>query len=138
MPLYTENQTTNKKEILIIDDDYHSNLLYNEIFLYSNVKVTIIDSGEKGITQINKKNDYDLIILDIKLPHMNGIDILCWLRKQGIKTPVIISTAFVTMDIRNECINREADEFITKPLDIDYFSQLIEKYLPGFLEKKLN
>ena len=126
----TKKTNSSQKEVLIIDDDLHSNMLFEELIADHQIHIQSVLSGDQAIMQINKKNDYDLIILDIKLPKMNGIEILEWLRSEEIKTPVIVCTAYASEDMQKQCMKAGADEYITKPLEIDHFRKTVNKYIP--------
>lgn len=83
--------------------------------LYS---VDMVHDGISGLEYI-LSNIYDIIILDIMLPKLNGIDILKNARNEGIKTPVILLTAKSQIQDKIDGLDNGADDYITKPFDTD-------------------
>lgn len=101
-------------KILIVDDD--KDLLK---FLHSSLKSRgfIVDSTENGKIglSLTEKMDYDLIILDINLPGMNGCEICQKIRQQGKATPILMLTVSTEIDSKVELLNKGADDYLTKP-----------------------
>ena len=98
---------------LVIEDEKN---LANSIreMLLSLGETTLAYDGNEGYLQATK-NIYDLIILDLMLPEMDGLTILKKIRKERIKTPVIILSAKDSVDDRIEGFGRGADDYLTKP-----------------------
>ena len=105
----------NIANILIIDDDEELGSMLQDFFKPDNISITIALSGEAGLDRIGKKN-FDLVILDIMLPGMNGMEVLKAIRKNN-EIPVIMLTA------RGEEIDRiigleiGADDYLSKPFN---------------------
>lgn len=74
-------------------------------------------TGEDGV-ELARLYEYDIIVLDIVLPDMDGFDILYHLRSNGIKTPIIIISATADVDTKIESLNLGADDFIGKPFHV--------------------
>ena len=109
-----------KKKILIIDDDKH--VRYSFILILKNQGYTInaVESGEKGIEELSSNNDYDLVLLDLKMPGMDGIETLKHLREINSEIPVFIITAFQEEYLSNltEITIKDLNfELLNKPLD---------------------
>jgi DNA-binding response OmpR family regulator len=105
-------------KILIVEDEYNladaiSNLLTSAKFL-----VDIDTDGEKGLDDA-LSGIYDLIILDVMLPHKDGFEILKEIRKEKIKSKVIMLTAKNTIEDKLNGLNNGADDYLTKPFHID-------------------
>lgn len=100
--------------ILIIEDEYSLADAISEILKKEKFNVDIVTDGQEGefeaLTDI-----YDLIILDVMLPGKNGYEILKTLRKENIKTPVIMLTAKSELENKLEGLENGADDYITKP-----------------------
>lgn len=75
------------------------------------------ENGEVGLDMI-RSGLYDLVLLDINLPKLNGIDILSIARKLGINTPVILLTALSQLEDKIEGMDSGADDYITKPFEM--------------------
>ena len=84
---------TNEKRILIIDDDEAVRRSFELALEDSGYPVTTVDRGEKGVEEV-KKNIYQLVFLDLKMPGMNGVKTLQKIREFSATLPVYIVTAF--------------------------------------------
>lgn len=103
----------NSLQFLVIEDEKN---LANSIrdMLLSLGTTTLVYDGVEGYLQASKKI-YDLIILDLMLPEMDGLTLLSKLRKNGIETPVIILSAKDSVDDRIKGLGQGADDYLTKP-----------------------
>lgn len=104
--------------LLIIEDekrlaDTLAELLRNKGFTVD-VSYDGLDGFENGLSDI-----YDLIILDIMLPKINGIDVLGKLRNNNIKTPIILLTALSDVEHKVQGLNLGADDYLPKPFDMN-------------------
>ena len=86
------------------------------ILTYSNYDVDIVSNGKEALDKVNNKI-YDLIILDIMMPVMDGIQALKEIRKNNIKIPVILLTAKSQVDDKVEGLDSGANDYLTKPFD---------------------
>ncbi|MGI9533387.1 MAG: response regulator [Thermodesulfobacteriota bacterium] len=108
------------KKILIIDDDKHVRYSFALTLGDKGYIVNAVESGEEGIDELSKNNDYDLIFLDLKMQGMDGVETLKNIRSINDKIPVYIVTAFQEeyfpnlKDIAHEELKFE---LLTKPLD---------------------
>jgi len=102
-----------KMKMLIIEDD---KLLAESIkdYLKDSFSVDLAKDGEEGLYEA-EKDIYDLILLDIMMPEMNGYEVLEALRKQGISTPVIMITAKDGLEDKIKGLKLGADDYIVKP-----------------------
>ena len=103
--------------ILIIEDEYSLADAVSEMLKSENFNVCIKTNGEDGEDEALTDN-YDLILLDVMLPQKNGFDILKYLRKMKIKTPVIMLTAKSEIDDKLNGLENGADDYVTKPFSM--------------------
>jgi len=104
----------NKMRILIVEDEVKITQALNFLFAKQKIDVDIANDGEEGLI-LSEKEIYDVIILDIMLPGVNGIEILKSIRKAGNKTPVIMLTAKDAVDDRVFGLETGADDYLVKP-----------------------
>ena len=102
-------------KILIIEDDYDIASLEKDYLEINNFSVDIIDDGNKALPIINK-NNYDLIILDLMLPNLNGFEICKEIRKFS-DIPIIMVTAKDDSYDIIRGLGLGSDDYITKPFD---------------------
>ena len=86
-------------------------------------EVGIASDGEEGL-YLGEQNQYDLIILDLMLPKINGLDILSSLRSKEIETPILLLTAKDSVEDKVKGLNQGADDYLTKPFA---FSELLAR-----------
>lgn len=100
--------------ILIVEDELHLAEALTQILRKNNYSVDAAHDGEIGLDNA-LSNIYDVIILDIMLPKLDGISILKELRKEGIATPVILLTARGEITDRVIGLDNGADDYLSKP-----------------------
>lgn len=105
-----------KIKILLADDEKDLSKAIGTILTYSNYDVDIVSNGKEALDKVNNKI-YDLIILDIMMPVMDGIQALKEIRKNNIKIPVILLTAKSQVDDKVEGLDSGANDYLTKPFD---------------------
>lgn len=107
--------------VLIIEDHKELSDSVREHLLIENYQV---DVAYEGIIGEEKAfvNEYDVILLDLNLPDKDGIDILKFLRSEGIETPIVIMTARDALDERTLGLDAGADDYIGKPFQLKELS----------------
>lgn len=104
------------KILLIDDDDFTGDLLTRSLAAYHYVVDTVKD-GEMGWTY-GSTFDYDLIILDIRLPKLDGISLCQRFRTEGYTTPILLLTAQNTSAAKVDGLDAGADDYVVKPFDL--------------------
>ena len=108
--------------ILVIEDDSSIQELIVELLSSQGYNVDFASDGLEGISKF-KQGNYDLIILDIMIPGINGLDILKSIRK-NIETPVLILTAKEELDDKVKAFEIGANDYLTKPF---YMEELVAR-----------
>lgn len=109
-----------KQKILLIEDEIKTAITLQKGLEEFHYEVNIANDGAEGIEKASNKT-YDLIITDIMMPVMNGIDFCSLLRKEGISTPVLILTALGTIDDKTVGFESGADDYLVKPFEFKEF-----------------
>lgn len=105
-------------KILIIDDEKSIRSTLKEILEYEKYQVEEAKDGEEGLEMISK-NEYDVVLCDIKMPKMDGIEVLDKAFGQGINTQFIMISAHGTIETAVEATKKGAYDFIQKPPDLN-------------------
>jgi two-component system, cell cycle response regulator CtrA len=100
--------------ILLVEDDPTTSRSIELMLTHANLNVYATDLGEEGI-DLAKLYDYDLILLDINLPDMNGHEVLRQLRKSRVDTPILILSGEADTDSKLKGFGFGADDYMTKP-----------------------
>ena len=117
-----------KGSILIVDDDESIRKTMAAILEEKGYHVDTADTGMKGIAK-SKTKFYNLALLDIRLPDMEGTQLLTRLRDTVPKMVKVIVTGYPSLQNAVEALNQGADAYIVKPLNIDSALLVIEKLL---------
>jgi len=126
------------KSILIIDDDPLIRKTLSSYFVKKNFEIDEAESGEEGLVRFEKFSP-DLVLLDIRLPDMDGLETLRKLREKKADARVIIMTAYDDMRSTIEAVKSGAFEYLVKPLDYVELDMAISKAIRvGNLEDKLS
>ena len=116
------------ERILIIDDNKSTTDALTQIVTEKGLKALTAVTAEDGY-QLYKKNPVDLIITDMKLPGESGIDLLRRIREDDDSVPVIVITAFGTVESAVQAVKLGAFDFITKPFSVEEIEIKIDKAL---------
>jgi two-component system, NtrC family, response regulator AtoC len=114
--------------VLIVDDDPASRRLLEVRLRPLECDVATARNGEQALAAI-RKDVPDLVLLDLQMPKMGGIEVLRTLRKEGINIPVIVITAHGSIETAVEAMKEGAYDFITKPVDANHFDIVVRKAL---------
>lgn len=116
------------ERILIIEDRESMARMLKETIEAAGYQTIIAGDGQEGIRRF-KDERIDLVITDLKLPKKDGLAVLSAVKEENPLIPVIIMTAYGTIDIAVKAIKDGAFDFITKPFDTDHLLHLIKKAL---------
>lgn len=117
------------KKILIVDDNPHMcNLLADilEIFNYQGIKAK---DGEEALSLLRKENDFELVITDLKMPNLGGMDLLKSIKEGNPSLPVVVITAFGKSNTRKDVMAARADGYLTKPFKVQEIENLLKALL---------
>ncbi len=116
------------EKILLIDDDEGLIHFLRRFFERKGYDVSVSFSGKAAIEKIGVEN-FDLILLDYKMPDLNGIDILIKIKEFQVKTPVIMMTAYGTTELTIEAMKRGAYDYLLKPFERKELSRIVGEAL---------
>ena len=114
--------------ILIVDDEKNYLLVMETLLTGAGYEVLTVDSGEEALEQI-RRNDLDLIITDMKMPRMSGIELMEQLKQVYADLPVIMMTAYGTVEKAVEAMKKGAFDYILKPFKNEELLLTIRKAL---------
>ena len=101
-------------KVLLAEDEKRMNRALCEILRREGYDVTSVDNGEDALFEI-EGNTYDLAVLDVMMPGMNGYGVAKQARKSGIRTPILMLTAKSELDDKVTGLDSGADDYLTKP-----------------------
>lgn len=118
-------------KILLVDDEVVFTTNMSKLLNNRGYRVTAVNSGDNAIRALEAE-DFDVVVLDLKMPGMDGITTLREIKKLGLFTETLILTGHGSIDTALEAIRLGAYDYLTKPCEID---ELVNK-IEGAWEKK--
>ncbi|WP_285846872.1 MULTISPECIES: response regulator [Bacillales] len=105
------------KSLLIVDDQAGIRLLLNEVFTKEGFEARLAANGAEALQLITEKEP-DCVLLDMKMPGIDGVEVLKRLKKDWPQIPVIMMTAYGEVELTEEAIKNGAEKYFTKPFNI--------------------
>jgi DNA-binding NtrC family response regulator len=120
--------TPSRPRILVVDDDPDILELLSDRLQLMRFEVTCAADGEEALAHL-RQDGFPLVLLDLQLPRIGGMEVLAAIRREGIDTTVIVITAWGTPQKAVEAMRAGAYDFIPKPLDTAHLEVVIKKAL---------
>ena len=114
--------------ILVIDDKESMRQMLAKTLESEGFEVDTARDGERGLDKAKEKR-FDLILTDLKLPKMDGLEVLSSIKDLDPEVAVIVMTAYGTIETAVQAIKQGAFDFLTKPFDVDHLHVLIQRAL---------
>ena len=122
------NSGEERKRILIADDDPHMQLALSTCLTRKGYIVQVVPNGKRALESIQKES-FDLVISDQQMPEMNGAELLAILTEKYVDLPVVMVTAYGTINQAVEAMQAGAADFITKPFEASELERVVERVL---------
>jgi len=119
------------KKILIVDDDMRNTFSLAKIFRAHKSEVLVAASGKKGVELLEANSDVDIVLMDIMMPEMDGYETIEKIRSiEDFKdVPIIAVTANAMKEDKEKCLSAGANDYMSKPIDIDKLFVMIQMFL---------
>ncbi len=114
------------KKMLVVDDEIEICEFLKSFFEERNFQVLTANSGEEAIESV-QSIDPDVVLMDIHMPGMDGLTALKRIKQRGARAKVIMVTAIETNDKIDEAMRFGADNYITKPLSLEYLEREVQE-----------
>ena len=115
-----------KPRILLIDDDKNTANGLRKILLQDGYDTSCVYTGNEALNLIDTKH-FDIVITDMKLPDISGFSIIEKVKKKDADIPVIMITAFSSLQTAIDAMKKGADDYLTKPVNIDELELILKK-----------
>ncbi|MDL2309776.1 response regulator [Parabacteroides sp. OttesenSCG-928-B22] len=130
MSTATQDAPTQDRVTLLIAEDEESNYLLLKTILQKYCDLIRAKTGKEALEKF-QEHKVDLIMLDIKMPEMTGIEALKEIRKISQTIPIVMQSAYVFDSDMEEARQAGASDFITKPININVLKETLHKYCPA-------
>jgi len=115
-----------KKRILVVDDEEKLRRVIELHLLSAGFEVDKARSAEDALKLVDRA---DMVITDLRLPSMDGLQLLSLIRRQNAQAPVVVMTAFGTVENAVEAMKSGATDFLLKPFSLDHLTAVVQKAL---------
>ena len=119
------------KYLLVVDDDMRNIYSLSAILEDKGFEVDVASNGLEALEALDKKPDYDMVLMDIMMPEMDGYEAMTKIREQQqfANLPILALTAKAMKGDKQKCIDAGANDYITKPIETDKLISLIRVWL---------
>ncbi len=115
-------------KVLLAEDIKTNQVLMTKMLTKTGLEVTLADDGNQALQKALSQS-FDLILMDMQMPHMNGYDATRALKQQGCQTPIVALTANAMKGDETKCLAAGCDGYLTKPIDRGELMRIITKTL---------
>lgn len=112
--------------VLVVDDDIDTRTLMVDILEEDGYSVYPCSCGEEALAML-RQEEFDLILSDIKMPRVSGIDLLLETRRMNLNTEVILITAYASLQTAIQALRGEAFDYLTKPFNLSEFRERVRQ-----------
>jgi len=138
--IHSEQQIMNEKSALLVDDDFLLTYPLSTALKQCGMRVVVANNGEHCLDLLQSSGPFDIIIMDVLLPVMNGVDAIKAIRAVPLHVdlPIIALTSKATQQDRLACCAAGASDYITKPIDINALLSVMQIWLTSSEQKNVN
>ena len=119
--------------VLLLENEHSLRLILRHLLSKLNLEVDMANDGRSGCemaeTSWVEGRPYDLILMDIQMPGMDGFEATRWLRQQGWQGPIVALTAYAMAGDRERCLNAGCDDYLAKPVVAAQLREILTRYL---------
>ncbi len=116
-------------KILIVDDEPLVIDYFKEVLSITKIKTLFAKNGEEAISLVKTNKDIDLVLLDIRMPVMNGFEVFKKIRKIRPSLPIIAQTAYAFSDDKDKILEAGFNDYITKPINNELLYKKISEFI---------
>ena len=120
-----------KEKVLVVDDEQSHRTMLKAVLSKEGYEIFEADDGISAIKAVEKE-PFDLILMDIRMTDMDGIEAMREIKKISPAIPVVMMTAYASVKTAVEALKSDAYDYLTKPLDIEELKILIQKALEHY------
>jgi CheY-like chemotaxis protein len=129
--LHDKEAVFHSKKILLVDDDMRNVFALSKILTERGMEIIKAENGKNALEMLDTCADIDMVLMDIMMPVMDGYEAMKQIRAKGKfrKLPIIALTAKAMKDDKQKCIDAGANDYITKPIDVERLLSLMRVWL---------
>lgn len=117
------------KTILIAEDEAVSRFLFEKALKKTKANLFFVKNGKEAVEMVRENSEIDAVIMDIRLPLMDGLEATAKIKEMIPEMPVIIQSAYAMQSTREEALESGCDDFITKPIKVETLLAILHRHL---------
>lgn len=117
--------------VLVVEDNATSRLVVGQLLKMVGVDVAMAENGRAALDRFEAAEHFDLVLMDVQMPKMDGLSATRALRERGERLPIVALTADAFAEDRAACLAAGMDDFLAKPLSIEALAPVLARWLPG-------
>lgn len=123
------DKMSNQKTVLLVDDHQNSLIVLKKMLERSGIRVIAVDNGKESVEYCRKNKKIDLVMMDIKMPDMDGYKAMREIKKLNPSMKVIAETAYGLYGDRKTILEAGFDDYLPKPITKESLEKIIDLYL---------
>lgn len=129
--LYNDDAAFNGTHVLLVDDDMRNLYALSGVLEERGIEVTKAENGKQALELLNSGESYNMVLMDIMMPEMNGYEAISEIRKieKYKKLPIIALTAKAMQDDKDKCFEVGANDYLSKPIETDRLLSLMRVWI---------
>ena len=129
-PLESAERPHLRGRVLAAEDGEDNQLLLRSLIESTGAEATVVDDGEKAV-ESGLATDFDLVLMDIQMPRLNGLEATAMLREAGFSAPIVAVTANINAEDAQRYRAAGFDDCLSKPIDCRRFDAMLARFLPA-------
>jgi len=117
-----------KPRLLIVDDELLIRDLLYDYFAARDFDIAVADCATKALSLLNE-SEFDTVILDVKMPGMDGLQLTDKIREDGSDVPIIIITGYPSFETAVDALRHRVDDYFVKPVNLTHLRRAVESAL---------
>ena len=117
------------KTILIAEDEAVSRFLFEKALKKTKANLFFVKNGVEAVEMVKENTEIDAVIMDIRLPLMDGLEATAKIKGLIPEMPVIIQSAYAMQSTKEEALESGCDDFITKPIKVETLLAILHRHL---------
>ena len=126
---YTQKYNWKDKRILIVEDEEINNMFFDAALSRTESELLWAKNGKEAVDIVEITDDVDVILMDIRLPIMDGCEATRRIKKKNSDIPIIAQTAYALEGDRERILDAGCDDYLAKPIRFEELLATIDKYL---------
>jgi CheY-like chemotaxis protein len=124
-----EHPNLDQKVILVVEDEERNWLLIRDIIELCNGQAIWAESGMQAVDKVQKNAEISMVLMDLQLPFMSGVETTRKIREINQHIPVIAQTAFSDPELLHKCTKAGCNKYILKPIDLKEMYRVLNDFL---------